>query len=202
MPHRTYRLLSQMYDVALSCLSYYVYFKEIQKQKPKEHNDWLIATHNAYYDLCVLHWCMLFGEKNTEKTHFYYLADQKYNLLGNFEQLGITPLNKTGVSKYILTTSNIDQKMFGKFRKETLLYRNKNLIHREHDPDVVHDGWITRPLTQTIIQSTFPLYELIIQLAATFPNAPDRKNEHLFPCRIFKNRSDLSQYYKKTFLIF
>jgi hypothetical protein len=199
MPHRIYRMLSAMYDVSLNCLTYYIYFKAIKELTQKGHNDWYIATHNAYYDLCIIHWCMLFGEKNREKTHFYYLADHKYNLVEHFEELDIFPLTPARLIEEVLGRDKNEKKLFSKFRDGTLLYRNKNLIHREHDPDDVYDGLITRPLVKTIFDNAFAIHRLIVKVADTFPKHSTLKNPYRLICRPFANVTALKQYYLNTF---
>lgn len=202
MPHGTFRLLSQMYYVALDCLAYYVYFKTIQENRPtRKNNNWLIVTHNAYYDLYVQRWCMLFGQERSEPTHFYHLMSKKYDLASKISQLQITPSTRMGLQNYILSKGKINHHDFHKFKTNTVHYRNKCLIHREHDPNIVHDKWINMPITKKIIKTAFPLYELIVKLAATFPDSKDSKNDYALACRIFENKGELSLFYKKDFLL-
>lgn len=199
IPHKTFRLISQMYDVVLGCLAYYVYFKAIQKIKTKTHNDWLIATHNAYYDLSILHWCMLFGSQHNEPTHFLHLAENAFNLSNPVSSLLKTTATKAALNNQILAKSKIKQSDFYKFKKNTIKYRNKNLIHREHNPNTIHDKCMHRPNTEYIIKSTFSLYNHIKDICESFPSSPDKQNKYLFAYRIFESRQMLSSYFLKTF---
>ena len=104
------------------------------------------------------------------------------------------------MSKYIFDNAQIDKKEFKKFRKNTLLYRNKNLIHREHAPEVVQDGWIKRPVTQEIARSAFTLYRLITSLASTFPASPSHQGKYQFNYCIFKNMTGLREYFLRSFM--
>jgi hypothetical protein len=198
MPHKTFRLLNAMHDIALACLSYYIYFQAIRKVKFNDSNDWFVSTHNAYYDLCVLHWCMLFGESSSEKTHYFHLKDPQFNLAQHFEVLGIKHLEISTLND-LLIGDRTQRKLFNKFSGELLNYRNKNLIHREHDPAVIKEGTIKTPLTKKIFFTTYRLHILITKIASTFPTIQDSKNKFGMLCFKFKNQDEMVEGYLQTF---
>lgn len=199
MPHRTYRLINQMYDVAITCLAYCVYFKEIQKQKSDKRNSWLIATHNAYYDLCVMHWCMLFGSEHNEPTHFYHLLDKKYHLKERMILSNSDKPSKQALRNLILSNSKINHAEFHKLKITTVQYRNKNLIHREHNPDFIHDKCMNRPVVRNLLKTAYSLYELITNIASTYPKQPDHSNKYRHICRIFRTQTGLSHFFLQSF---
>jgi hypothetical protein len=133
-----------------------------------------------------------------EPTHFLHLIKNKFNLSASVNTLIKRNAIKTALSEYIFAQANIKQSDFYKFKKSTLKYRNKNLIHREHDPKKVHDKCMHRSNTEMIVKSAFTLYQLIINISAFFPEQKDSQNQYKFPYAIFTSRTQLSTYFLKS----
>lgn len=194
MNHKQSRLVNSLIRISRDCIGYARYFRLMKT----EENHWSILTRNAYYDEAVINWCKLFGAYG-EPTHYYEIVGQKYELSHNLSKMGLEPIDTDSLKRWVLERAGVDHEAFDVFHAKTTEYRNRNLIHFEHDPEEDKDRDLKYPEIDIILNSLCSLMEFLNELCGTFPKNSDEKNEFLVGYTVFSDRQELINYLEESF---
>lgn len=193
MPHKESRLFNALYPTIIASLHYLAYkkFFDENKLKFKNHgdNNWWIYTVNAYYDLAIINWCKLFGTYS-EPTHYYNLIKTSSLLCDKLKKI-IDPCDKQTLKRFLLDKAGVTLEEFEIYHKNTMDYRNRNVIHEEHSPEKINSGDLARSSLDIAKKTLTALFFIIIKLANQFPKENDQIYQFRFEFLKYDNEDQL-----------
>lgn len=170
-----YVLMFNLHYISSQTLRLYMYYKVLlENDDPK--STWGIDTSVAYYDAMVRNWCQLFERNEPSSYHklvmlkekIVYLYGEKFSSDGNIYLILNTILDQR---------HQISREDFKKFKDNITFIRDKDLIHKECDLEVLKKlKEYHNPITRTLAQATFGLLTILVDILSTYPGSQNGKN--------------------------
>lgn len=154
---------------------------------------WIIQTRNAYFDLAILDWNLLFGSHN-QPTHYGKLIKNTNikNIIGSLCKN--KNLKKDDLRNILLEYIGINLDVYKKFHKELLIYRNKYLAHREHGFIEDPSNKVVYPKTDYFIESFCAVYFLLINILNQYPVFSNDNQDKKLTFLQFDSKASLLNY--------
>lgn len=174
-----FKFFHQIYMLVIECLQNEVYYdnlKQIKLEGPI--SAWRITTLNSYLQVIVTKWNNLFNiHGNDKQTNFKKLTQYGAKL----KRIGIKTPDEKGILNHILQAANIKENEFEAIKNNLINYRNKFVSHKDLIFLTSNDNKLFHPMIEDIKKLTWSLYQLLIQLLATFPiQSNQHENKPLF----------------------
>ena len=94
----------------------------------------------------------------------------------------------------LLSSINYKEEEYSNFWNKTVDYRNRCLIHAEHNPDIINNGDIFTPVMTIIPKAAYFLMNIINSLCAQFPATPNHDEKYGVYYQVIIGESELKDY--------